>query len=182
MYADYGSLTCGGYPGVLNHQETDANTFAQWGVDQVKLDGCYVDVASMDTGLIPSYSYEGIIILISINQFNLTVDWFELVTHYEYPRKSILLFPIKQLNKSRKRIWDESDGHSIYLLRDYDSKFVMLHLGYPEFGRLLNATGHPMVYSCSWPAYQENVCVIKRYLIQNVSDWFDRISSPITKP
>lgn len=22
--------------------------------------------------------------------------------------------------------------------------------GYPEFGRLLNATGRPMVYSCSW--------------------------------
>ena len=50
MYADYGSLTCGGYPGVLNHQEIDANTFAQWGVDQVKLDGCYVDVATMDEG------------------------------------------------------------------------------------------------------------------------------------
>ncbi|XP_060833878.1 alpha-N-acetylgalactosaminidase-like [Rhopalosiphum padi] len=27
--------------------------------------------------------------------------------------------------------------------------------GYPEFGRHLNNTGRPMVYSCSWPAYQE---------------------------
>lgn len=27
--------------------------------------------------------------------------------------------------------------------------------GYPEFGRLLNATGRPMIYSCSWPVYQE---------------------------
>ncbi|CAI6346860.1 unnamed protein product [Macrosiphum euphorbiae] len=27
--------------------------------------------------------------------------------------------------------------------------------GYPEFGRHLNSTGRPMVYSCSWPAYQE---------------------------
>lgn len=26
---------------------------------------------------------------------------------------------------------------------------------YPEFGRILNRTGHPMVYSCSWPAYIE---------------------------
>jgi len=77
MYADYGTLTCGGYPGVLNHQEMDAKTFAEWGVDQVKLDGCYVEATSMDKG-------------------------------------------------------------------------------YPEFGRLLNATGRPMVYSCSWPAYQEN--------------------------
>ena len=26
--------------------------------------------------------------------------------------------------------------------------------GYPEFGYLLNRTGRPMVYSCSWPFYQ----------------------------
>ncbi|XP_045483983.1 alpha-N-acetylgalactosaminidase [Pieris rapae] len=26
--------------------------------------------------------------------------------------------------------------------------------GYPEFGRLMNESGRPMVYSCSWPAYQ----------------------------
>lgn len=28
--------------------------------------------------------------------------------------------------------------------------------GYVEFGKLLNKTGRPMVYSCSWPAYQED--------------------------
>ena len=27
-------------------------------------------------------------------------------------------------------------------------------LGYPAFGKILNETGRPMVYSCSWPAYQ----------------------------
>ncbi|KAK7080045.1 hypothetical protein SK128_014487 [Halocaridina rubra] len=27
--------------------------------------------------------------------------------------------------------------------------------GYPEFGMHLNQTGRPMVYSCSWPDYQE---------------------------
>jgi len=26
--------------------------------------------------------------------------------------------------------------------------------GYPAFGKILNETGRPMVYSCSWPAYQ----------------------------
>ena len=26
--------------------------------------------------------------------------------------------------------------------------------GYPDFGRFLNATGRPIVYSCSWPDYQ----------------------------
>lgn len=49
---DYGNYTCGGYPGVLNTMEVDAQTFAFWGVDQVKLDGCYVDVSQMDQGLI----------------------------------------------------------------------------------------------------------------------------------
>nr|CAH0113308.1 unnamed protein product [Daphnia galeata] len=75
MYEDYGTLTCGGYPGILNHLETDAKTFADWGVDYVKLDGCYADPSEMDKG-------------------------------------------------------------------------------YPEFGTLLNLTGRPMVYSCSWPDYQ----------------------------
>ncbi|XP_039294947.1 alpha-N-acetylgalactosaminidase isoform X2 [Nilaparvata lugens] len=28
--------------------------------------------------------------------------------------------------------------------------------GYPEFGRYLRETNRPMVYSCSWPAYQED--------------------------
>ncbi|KAI9553546.1 hypothetical protein GHT06_021464 [Daphnia sinensis] len=75
MYEDYGTLTCGGYPGILNHLETDAKTFADWGVDYVKLDGCYADPSEMDKG-------------------------------------------------------------------------------YPDFGALLNQTGRPMVYSCSWPDYQ----------------------------
>merc|ERR1712142_246872 len=75
IYEDYGNLTCGGYPGILGHLETDANTFAEWGVDYVKLDGCYSEPSTMDAG-------------------------------------------------------------------------------YPEFGAYLNKTKRPMVYSCSWPAYQ----------------------------
>jgi len=56
LILDYGNYTCGGYPGVLNTMEVDAQTFAFWGVDQVKLDGCYVDVSQMDQGLISSLS------------------------------------------------------------------------------------------------------------------------------
>lgn len=67
-----------GYPGIIDHMELDANTFAKWDVDYIKLDGCNVDVEKMDEG-------------------------------------------------------------------------------YPEFGRLLNATGRKIVYSCSWPAYQQTV-------------------------
>jgi len=75
IYQDYGTYTCAGYPGIKGHLETDANTFAGWGVDYVKIDGCNADV------------------------------------------------------------------------HEYDS-------GYPAFGKFMNATGRPMVYSCSWPDYQ----------------------------
>lgn len=77
IYEDYGNYTCAGYPGVLGYLEIDANTFAEWDVDYVKLDGCYADPKDMD-------------------------------------------------------------------------------IGYPEFGSYLNKTGRPMVYSCSWPVYQED--------------------------
>ncbi|KAF8387492.1 hypothetical protein PRIPAC_76634 [Pristionchus pacificus] len=32
----------------------------------------------------------------------------------------------------------------------------LMPVGYPEMGRALNATGRPIVYSCSWPAYLIN--------------------------
>jgi len=76
IYEDFGNFTCAGYPGVVGHMEIDAQTFADWEVDYVKLDGCYSDPADMDTG-------------------------------------------------------------------------------YPDFGQYLNQTGRLMVYSCSWPVYQE---------------------------
>lgn len=75
IYEDYGNFTCAGYPGIINDMETDAQTFADWQVDYVKLDGCYAFPSQMDKG-------------------------------------------------------------------------------YPEFGYLLNRTGRPMIYSCSWPFYQ----------------------------
>uniref|UniRef100_A0A336M9C7 Alpha-galactosidase n=1 Tax=Culicoides sonorensis TaxID=179676 RepID=A0A336M9C7_CULSO len=75
IYEDYGNYTCAGYPGILGYLQQDADLFASWDVDFVKLDGCY----------------------------------------------------------------------SLPLDMDY---------GYPEFGRHLNRTGRPMIYSCSWPVYQ----------------------------
>ncbi|XP_030301714.1 alpha-N-acetylgalactosaminidase [Calypte anna] len=76
IYADLGTFTCGGYPGTtLDHIEVDAQTFAEWGVDMLKLDGCY----SSGT--------------------------------------------------------EQAEG-------------------YPKMAMALNATGRPIVYSCSWPAYQ----------------------------
>ncbi|XP_058047863.1 alpha-N-acetylgalactosaminidase [Ahaetulla prasina] len=76
IYGDLGTHTCAGYPGTtLNCTEQDALTFAQWGVDMLKLDGCY----------------------------------------------------------------SSSDEQA---------------QGYPRMSKALNVTGHPIAYSCSWPAYQ----------------------------
>jgi alpha-galactosidase len=40
IYADAGTETCAGYPGSLGHEEIDAQTFADWGVDYLKYDNC----------------------------------------------------------------------------------------------------------------------------------------------
>jgi len=40
-YGDMGTYTCGGYPGSKFTMEIDAQTFAEWGIDSFKMDGCY---------------------------------------------------------------------------------------------------------------------------------------------
>lgn len=42
IYEDAGNATCGGYPGSYGHEAQDAQTFASWGIDYLKLDGCNV--------------------------------------------------------------------------------------------------------------------------------------------
>ncbi|XP_041653932.1 alpha-galactosidase A [Cheilinus undulatus] len=42
IYGDVGKNTCAGYPGSLGYYETDAQTFADWGVDLLKFDGCFM--------------------------------------------------------------------------------------------------------------------------------------------
>jgi len=41
IYASAGTATCQNLPGSLDHENTDAATFAEWGVDLVKYDNCY---------------------------------------------------------------------------------------------------------------------------------------------
>nr|XP_006137508.2 alpha-galactosidase A [Pelodiscus sinensis] len=40
IYADVGNKTCAGYPGSYGYYDLDAQTFADWGVDLLKFDGC----------------------------------------------------------------------------------------------------------------------------------------------
>jgi hypothetical protein len=50
IYEDYGTKTCGGYPGSLEYLELDANTFAEWEVDDVKFDGCNSNLLTFEYG------------------------------------------------------------------------------------------------------------------------------------
>lgn len=76
IYADLGTMTCMGYPGTtLDKVRQDAQTFAEWKVNMLKLDGCFSTAEERAEG-------------------------------------------------------------------------------YPSMAAALNATGHPIAFSCSWPAYE----------------------------
>ncbi|MCX5208324.1 ricin-type beta-trefoil lectin domain protein [Kitasatospora sp. NBC_00240] len=49
IYEDIGNWTCGGFPGDYGQFQQDADLFASWGVDYVKLDGC--NMPSADNNL-----------------------------------------------------------------------------------------------------------------------------------
>ena len=49
IYEDAGTETCGGYAGSWNHWTQDADLFASWGVDYLKLDGCNLPTVSGQT-------------------------------------------------------------------------------------------------------------------------------------
>ena len=50
IYSDEGTATCEGYPASKGYEDLDAKTFAAWGVDYLKLDGCNNDVRNYATG------------------------------------------------------------------------------------------------------------------------------------
>uniref|UniRef100_A0A1I8B4V6 Alpha-galactosidase n=1 Tax=Meloidogyne hapla TaxID=6305 RepID=A0A1I8B4V6_MELHA len=55
IYSDIGVKTCGAYPGTLDHIEIDAQTFAEWGSDYLKLDGCNIEFERMPSAIIHYY-------------------------------------------------------------------------------------------------------------------------------
>jgi len=57
IYEDFGTFTCGGYPGSKFYLQKDADTFASWGIDMVKLDGCYSGIDDMEYGKIRTPMY-----------------------------------------------------------------------------------------------------------------------------
>ena len=53
VYTDAGAIGCGPPAGMLGHYQQDANTFASWGVDAVKVDWC----GGAAAGLNPAQAY-----------------------------------------------------------------------------------------------------------------------------
>ena len=43
LYSDRGNMTCQRRPGSLGYEVKDAQTYASWGVDYLKLDSCYTN-------------------------------------------------------------------------------------------------------------------------------------------
>ncbi|XP_072040649.1 alpha-N-acetylgalactosaminidase-like isoform X8 [Amphiura filiformis] len=95
IYTAYGNFTCQGYPASGMHLELDAQTFAEWGVDMLKMDGC------------------------------------------------------KQM-----------DRHT-------------MKKGYPQMTKYLNATGRPILFSCSWPDYERGAGIPINYTLvaENCNIW-----------
>jgi hypothetical protein len=50
IYEDVGPTTCAGYPGSWQHEEIDAQTFADWGTDYLKYDGCHLNYDQFNVG------------------------------------------------------------------------------------------------------------------------------------
>ena len=50
IYQDIGTKTCIGYPGSEGFEKIDVDTFAEWEVDYLKLDGCFKDSSLFDRG------------------------------------------------------------------------------------------------------------------------------------
>ncbi|KAL3319594.1 hypothetical protein Ciccas_001726 [Cichlidogyrus casuarinus] len=50
IYLDYGTLTCGTYPGSLFFMEKDLKLLRTWGVEYIKMDGCYASQNQYEEG------------------------------------------------------------------------------------------------------------------------------------
>jgi len=59
IYSSPGPYTCGGYEGSYAHEEQDARTFADWGVDYLKYDWCSAGRLYPESALIPFYQKMG---------------------------------------------------------------------------------------------------------------------------
>jgi len=58
IYSSPGPKTCGGYEGSYGHEEQDAQTYAQWGVDYLKYDLCSFNDSAMKQAGSPEAAHQ----------------------------------------------------------------------------------------------------------------------------
>lgn len=81
IYSAPGTTTCAGYLGSLGHEQTDAQTFAEWGVDFVKYDWCGAAKGSRDsevemfTRMRRALDATGREIVLSISEYGVEQPW-----------------------------------------------------------------------------------------------------------
>src|SRR2546423_5489331 len=78
IYESAGTATCAGFPGSLGHEQTDANTFASWGVDYLKYDNCNnqnVDAVKRYTAMRDALKKTGRPIVYSICEWGKNKPW-----------------------------------------------------------------------------------------------------------
>jgi alpha-galactosidase len=78
IYTDAGRRTCQGRPGSYGHEDLDARTFAEWGVDYVKVDWCYaegLDAATQYVRFSQALARAGRHIVFSICEWGSNAPW-----------------------------------------------------------------------------------------------------------
>ncbi|KAF6120533.1 alpha-N-acetylgalactosaminidase [Phyllostomus discolor] len=145
IYEDLGNFTCMGYPGTtLDKVLQDAQTFAKWKVDMLKLDGCFSTPEEQAKGAgrsgLPGPRRMG---------WRRAPPWkgLQLWVQGEAPLWS-LSFLTCGGKRSALRLQAASRASSV--LRGG----CCAPPGYPMMAAALNATGRPIAFSCSWPAYE----------------------------
>lgn len=83
IYSSPDTTTCGGYPGSLGNETTDASTFFGWGVDYLKYDACptgtQAQYQSMGTALSTAYGHN-IPFLVNASSGSIpSYQWFQTV-------------------------------------------------------------------------------------------------------
>ncbi|XP_072482834.1 alpha-galactosidase A [Notamacropus eugenii] len=82
IYQDVGTLTCAGYPGSYGYYDIDAKTFADWGVDLLKFDGCN----SKDlNSLVEGYKYMSFALNRTGRSILYSCEWPLYIRHFQKP-------------------------------------------------------------------------------------------------
>ncbi|PPQ76390.1 hypothetical protein CVT26_015379 [Gymnopilus dilepis] len=69
-FSDAGTETCAGYPASLGFEATDAETFAEWGIDYLKYDNCYVPANWTDAPVGIFISYISLRLSVHVSTFS----------------------------------------------------------------------------------------------------------------